>query len=152
MKRAVILLSILSFACSGVKGINTANPDASPEVKKLLTYLARLPERQDNRVISGQHAGALNRVPEIYDELVAGLHKETGKWVGLISVDYGQWWQAEEPDRALLNRTLLDYWNSGDRRTFLGRTPRKPGRAYHSGNRGEQGLDGRAGQGGRSPG
>ena len=37
--------------------LETANPNANDNTKKVLNYLAALPERQESRIVSGQHIG-----------------------------------------------------------------------------------------------
>ena len=52
--------------------VETANPNASADAKRLLNYLAHLPDRQENRVISGQNviATALGNTPNGYRNYV----------------------------------------------------------------------------------
>jgi mannan endo-1,4-beta-mannosidase len=94
-------LASLAFAvvslCSTANA-QTANPNASPDARRLLAYLAALPSRPDHPVISGQTLGAVDGYglgPD--DDMSAGyrnyvekLREETGKVIGLIGVNFGR--------------------------------------------------------------
>jgi beta-mannanase len=118
----VILLSTLwlsplptpvtSAAVPHASALEPANPYASDDTRKVLNYLARLPDREDNRVISGQHLGhGLAGVATGYDDYVVELHESTARWVGIIGVDYGV---GSTPGQiSVANQLLIDYWNAG---------------------------------------
>lgn len=93
--------------------IQPANSNASNDAKKVLSYIAGLPDRQENRVISGQYVGtAVNaQAADGYQDFVVDLHTATGKWVGMIGIDYGFDPTAEEISDA--NEILIDYWDNG---------------------------------------
>ncbi len=86
--------------------LKTANPKASTEAKKILNYLAGLPDRPDNRVIIGQYIGHSPR----FDSMVKALHDATGKWPAMIG-GAGHTWSRE--GLASGNKVFIDYWNSG---------------------------------------
>lgn len=124
MKKLITLILVLfSMGCSMEKEptpvTNTpSNPNASQETKAVLKYLAEISEDSDHKTIIGQNCG---HTADIYDDehimsysrLVEGLYKETGKWVGLIGVDYehDRAYKPEEISKA--NEVLIDYWNKG---------------------------------------
>jgi len=93
--------------------VETANPNASADAKKLLNYLAQLPYRSDNRVISGQNiiATSLGNTPNGYRNYVVSLYEATGKWVGVIGINYG--WGSTLAEMSIANRTVIDHWNNG---------------------------------------
>jgi len=91
----------------------TANPNASEDAKKVLSYIASLPNRPDKRVVSGQNIGWHPRdIVADYERTVAGLHAQTGKWVGLVGTTYGF---AATPDEihAANEQVLIPYWEAG---------------------------------------
>lgn len=95
-----------------------SNPNASPETKAVLKFLASLNEDPDKGTIIGQNCG---HTADIYNDgyimsysrLVEDLHQKTGKWVGLIGVDYehDRVYKPDEISKA--NKILIDYWNEG---------------------------------------
>lgn len=98
----------------------TADPAASEATRAILRYWAALPQRSENRVISGQFLGHAERksnlgsAQEAYDRLVAGLHEETGLWVALIGADYGLLMEQNEPvDLSATNAPLISHWQKG---------------------------------------
>lgn len=133
------------------KMAQTANPNASPDAKKLLAYLSSLPMRKEHRVISGQGIGMLDgycsRRPYCdisygYKHHVQELAARTGKWVGLIGVNYGRMPACSEknplvptqkspfmncdgspPDYSAANQILIDYWNAGGLVSVMWHTP-----------------------------
>ncbi len=114
-------------------GSQPANPHAGKAARQVLDYLARLPERCQDRLIAGQHFG---RDAEGFDELIAGLHQATGKWVGLAGADLGYPKTPPEkfPPRDLgkLTRVLIGYWRAGGLVTLSchGKNPWTGGNAW----------------------
>jgi hypothetical protein len=116
----VVCLVILSV----VKGrtIRPVNPYATADARKLLTYLYNLPERAENRLISGHLAGGSigPTVPKNQEREKGGyrftmseieyLHEVSGQWVGLIGADYCAGW-IECPNPVVANRGEID-WRS----------------------------------------
>ena len=113
---------------AGGRTIQPANPNASADARKLLTYLYNLPEQSENRIISGHLAGG-SIGPTIPKERDSGyrfkmdeidyLHVISGQWVGLIGADYcAGWIEYSDPLEATMyykdvNQGLIDYWNAG---------------------------------------
>src|SRR5271157_3525748 len=73
------------------------NPDASPEAREVMAILARITGGEIRGVIPGQNCYHGNQITEFSDnnyfksgfERLAGrLFELTGKWPGLIGVDY----------------------------------------------------------------
>jgi mannan endo-1,4-beta-mannosidase len=90
-----------------------ANPNATNEAKQVLNYLGNLPNNAENRVISGQHLWhGLCCTETGYNDYVANLKNKTGKWVGLIGVDYGVKSTPSQIDSTNRN-VLIPWWESG---------------------------------------
>lgn len=88
--------------------IEPVNPNATAQAKQVLNWLANLPNRTNNRVISGQHAAAWDFVNN-YDKYITSVYQESGKWIALVGADYGfaTW---DEPGQ---NSKLIEHWNNG---------------------------------------
>jgi len=71
-------LSSIAFAAPA------SDPQASSKTQAVLDYLTNLPNRSDKRVISGQNTG----VNYVTDNLIENIHTATGKYPGLVGVDY----------------------------------------------------------------
>jgi mannan endo-1,4-beta-mannosidase len=92
--------------------LEPANPNASADARKVLNYLAHLPDRQDNRVVSGQNLVWHIREARVgYEDSVVALYHSTGKWVGMIGLNYGHGCTPGQISAG--NRILIDYWNAG---------------------------------------
>jgi mannan endo-1,4-beta-mannosidase len=126
----IVHLAILSVAATAGT-IEPANPNASADARRLLTYLYHLPKQSENRLISGHLAGGSigPTVPRDQERQKGGyrftmdeikyLHKVSGQWVGLIGADYcAGWIKCPDPIKATMyykqvNQGLIDYWNAG---------------------------------------
>lgn len=112
---------VLAMAAAG--GSEPANPHATRNARKVLTYLYALPQRSQNRILSGHLAGgALGpNVPGGEDPYrftlreIDHLHRLSGQWVGLIGADYCAGW-IETPNPLEdtmyyqdLNQGLIEY-------------------------------------------
>ena len=109
-----------SFATAGSDRLDVVpnNPNASKATHAVLRYLAALSEGSLEGVIVGQncgHAGTMVEAESImgYPRLVQSLHAETGKWVGLLSVDYEHNETFTPAALSAANRLLIDHWNAG---------------------------------------
>jgi hypothetical protein len=78
----------------------------------ILNYLTELPSKSENRLISGQFERWGHRVEPLSspDNFLTTIHSRTGKWVGLVGVEYhmGRDVAYREP-----NQLCIDYWNLG---------------------------------------
>jgi len=90
---------------------DTANPNCLPEAKAIMRYLRSLPQRSDRKIISGQFESWGNAVKPLSSPSnnLAVIHEKTGKWVGLVGVEYhdGGVFPAEP------NRLCMEYWRKG---------------------------------------
>lgn len=100
--------------------LQTANPNANPDTRKILNYLSCLPNRSDNRVISGQYTsgpGADGQLwpPNAYEDYVVRLYNETGKWAAMIGMDYSGVSLSDFSlaDIQSVNQQLINHWNQG---------------------------------------
>jgi mannan endo-1,4-beta-mannosidase len=118
------------------------DPQASPIVQRLLDYLA-----SPHPIISGQMLGLLDGYEAAatmpyagitygYKHRVEGLEDKSGKWVGLVGINYGRMMPCEDRNRYLpdeqspfmnctnppldyrsayeaADRVLIDYWEAG---------------------------------------
>lgn len=85
-----------------------ANPKMNRAAREVLRFLALLPSRKEKRVVVGQHVTEID--PE-YETQVVALQRQTGKWPGLLSVQYEG--QRKPLQVAEANRCVLDYWKQG---------------------------------------
>jgi beta-mannanase len=104
-KKHSIFLPLLSRGNTS----HPANPNASEDTRKVLSYIASLPDRPENRVISGQHVPNAWDYPTEYDKYLTSVRNETGEWIALVSGDYA-WGIWDDPGQ---NSTLIEHWNNG---------------------------------------
>jgi len=127
MVPAFVLLSSLPLLGES-ESIAPANPAASGNARKVLTWLYNLPKRKQHRLVSGHLAGGSIGPSAPADQTggyrfklteIKYLHKLSGKWVGLIGADYcAGWIRCPDPLNATMyykevNKGLIDYWNAG---------------------------------------
>ncbi|EKD85335.1 MAG: Mannan endo-1,4-beta-mannosidase, partial [uncultured bacterium] len=94
-----------------VWALEPANPNAGLETRKVLNYLESLPNRSQNRVVSGQNLSYLiSQTAGFYQKYIEDLYLLTGKYVALIGVTYGQ--EATLAEIRNANRILINHWNS----------------------------------------
>ncbi|MBI4910651.1 MAG: hypothetical protein HY820_43965 [Acidobacteria bacterium] len=125
MRSPYLSALFLTVAAGSGNAIEPANPNASQSARKVLKYLYDLPNRKDNRLISGHLAGG-STGPGVQDggyrfrmSEINYLHEVSGQWVGLIGADYCVGWiDYPNPLESQMyykdvNRGLIDYWNKG---------------------------------------
>jgi mannan endo-1,4-beta-mannosidase len=106
--------------------------DAAINAKRaaILSYITKLSSGPFIGTISGQncfHGIEItdNSFPQGYKNLVENLHTQTGKWVGIIGVDY-EYARLFTPDElSQANRVLIDYFQKGGLVT-INLTPQNP--------------------------
>ena len=87
-----------------------ANPNATPQARRVLDYFHELSARKEGRrILSGQFTdfgqGANLR-------LIERIHQRTGRWVGLIGVDYADFGRGSLTYEAP-NHAAIEYWRQG---------------------------------------
>lgn len=123
----MIHMAVLLIVAKGEK-IEPANPNASEDARKVLSYLHDLPKRSENRIVSGHLAGGAvgPKAPKGHDggyrfnlDEIEYLHQISGQWVGLVGADYcAGWIKCPDPIEATMyykevNQGLIDYWKAG---------------------------------------
>jgi mannan endo-1,4-beta-mannosidase len=68
-------------------GVVPVNTNASQGARRVLSYLAQLKNRSDNRVVSGQFIASTGTGPAAWAMFYDEIHRQTGKDVGLIGID-----------------------------------------------------------------
>lgn len=111
--RLVVLAALFALLASALgprhalaQTIAPADPQASADVRAILAYLAQL--RANGQVLSGQElADYGEQNGDYYMRFVEALRSQTGKYVGLVGVDYKQ------NDVAGANAVLKYWWEKG---------------------------------------
>ncbi|PUA30490.1 MAG: hypothetical protein B0W54_08390 [Cellvibrio sp. 79] len=96
----------------------TSNPNASNSTRAVQAYLTALSNNTIPGVIAGQNAGHSNDFLNKdglmgFAPLVLGLQQATGEAPGIIGVDYEHDKIATPAQLSAVNKTLIEYWNSG---------------------------------------
>jgi mannan endo-1,4-beta-mannosidase len=103
--------------------LETSDPAAMPDARRILGYLASLPGRADQRVLSGQFIGYAYQYRSGYAREVSGLRNETGKWVAMVSTDFAF---TSIPYREYCD-ALAGYWDEGHLVSISYHIPRPAG-------------------------
>ena len=124
----VMVMAFFLLTTVIAESIQPANPKASVNACKVLSYLYNLPRQSENRLVSGHLAGGSigPSIPEGRDsgyrfnlEELRYLKEVSGQWMGLIGADYcAGWITCPDPIAGTmyyrdLNQGLIDYWNDG---------------------------------------
>jgi len=94
------------------------NPNALPDAKSILQYIAHLSSSGVKRAMVGQncyHGDEITPAQPLdgYNNLVVKLHEKTGKWVSIVGVDY-EWMKVFTPaELSSANRVLIAHWKKG---------------------------------------
>jgi mannan endo-1,4-beta-mannosidase len=110
--------------CAPFDGL-PSNPNATGDAAAVLAYIADLSRGPYKGTIAAQSCDAGNEIcanpvpsgnayaANSYGRLVKTLHDQTGKWVGMINLDY-ECEKIFSPDQLSQgNKSLIDYWNAG---------------------------------------
>ncbi len=93
----------LCFAlASGTEAAVPANPNAIDNAKKILNYIADLPNRSSKRIISGEQGRDGGGTMD-------ALYNKTGYWVGMVGEEYG----SPFTSTSAANTVFMDYWSKG---------------------------------------
>lgn len=125
-KRLGMALVCLLAVATTAWGIEPANPNATQDARKVLTYLYELPKRSENRIVSGHLGGGAvgpgaknDGAYKFTMKEIEYLHNVSGQWVGLVGADYcAGFLKCQNPVEDTMyykdiNRELIDYWNAG---------------------------------------
>jgi mannan endo-1,4-beta-mannosidase len=74
----------------------------NPDVRKLIAWLSSLPQRDANRVVSGQQIQFGG-----YEQFVNGLARRTGRRPAMIGAGFDGYWNPR------MVRVLIDHWGAG---------------------------------------
>ncbi|MBE2269597.1 MAG: SH3 domain-containing protein [Anaerolinea sp.] len=103
----------VALAASPPRGV-PANPNADRTARAVLRYLNTLPERGDNRVVSGQFGAFGDGTSrESAEQQVQEVFDESGHYPALTGMDYKRWDMMNGNDFSEPNGFLIDYWNAG---------------------------------------
>lgn len=111
---AILALALLIIPARSTSAAQPADPNLIPEGKRLLNWLYTLPNKTENKVVSGQLNWDPRWDPKQTSGYVDVIHNETGKWVGLLgsSVILGETSPWVSVDQDGLN-SLVNYWKNG---------------------------------------
>jgi mannan endo-1,4-beta-mannosidase len=89
------------------------NQNTSSEAKAVLHYLNALSTDELPGVISGELTGVVTSIPTEFKTSIADLQQKTGKWVGMISLEYEFSGRATPVELTTANKILTNYWQQG---------------------------------------
>jgi len=123
-KKVIALVTAVMMVCSVLLALPRqqaeaatpgvpVNPNATANAKKVLSYLYGLSDAGFNGVIAGQNLGHGNEAAGGYTNLVQSLYNNTGKWIGMIGLDYEYVREYSASELSAANQTLISSWNSG---------------------------------------
>ena len=112
----IISLKIMVFIfcislSSAAYAIKPANPNANSDVKLILNYFSSLKSRTDHRLVSGQFIGYSNGANN--SGMLPIIYNKTGKWMGIVGSDYGQWYPYHHITYNYTNPELIKAWKAG---------------------------------------
>lgn len=110
-----VLMVFLSAVLASAHTVSPVNPQATQATRDVLNWLAHLPNRIDNRVVSGFFGGYSNVT--FSTTQLEELHNVTGQYPGIFGADYGAGWATASDPTTLIdyscNDTLKTYWANG---------------------------------------
>ena len=80
--------------------------------ERVLNWIAKLPDKPDTRVISGQMVGSSSFVQR-FPEHIVEVQAETGRWIALIGADFGWMDRYHATDWPDARPILINWWNAG---------------------------------------
>ncbi|HYD42417.1 MAG TPA: glycosyl hydrolase [Anaeromyxobacter sp.] len=126
MRTALLpILAALAVACSttprGPRTVDAtpSNPEATAAARAVLAYLAAHSTGEFQGTVVGQNAGHGSQIADPantlmgFDALVGDLHDGTGKWVGMVGVDYEHDLVFRPEQLAAANAVLSAHWERG---------------------------------------
>jgi mannan endo-1,4-beta-mannosidase len=108
----ILIFSLLEFASIGQT--TPVNPNSTKATRDVLTYLWNLSYGTTPGVIVGQNCNHGNEITQYgYQQYVQNLADNTGKYVGMIGVDYEFMKVYSLSELKEANTKLIEYWNAG---------------------------------------
>ncbi len=104
------------------------NPNATRDAKRLYAYLEQLANNSFNGVIVGQNCGHGTEIEIKYHDYIVEMHRRTGKWIGMVGVDYEYMKEYSPAELSRTNKYLIEHWRRGGLVT-INFTPTNP---FHS--------------------
>jgi mannan endo-1,4-beta-mannosidase len=124
----MLAFTLLQIKSAAQNPSETANPNASPDARAVIKYLRSLPFKEDKKLISGQFESWGRAVLPLSSPSnnLAIIHEKTGKWVGLVGVEYHES-AGLFPDAP--NQLCAEYWRKGGlvQIYLIMRNPASPG-------------------------
>lgn len=120
----VVCIALQLFGCSGGGG-GKGDPAVdntsylSADAQKVYQYIAALSNDTAPGVIVGQNCGHGSQIADSantlmgFQSLVEDLHTDTGKYVGILGVDYEHDQIFTPAQLAQCNQVLINYWQAG---------------------------------------
>jgi mannan endo-1,4-beta-mannosidase len=93
--------------------LSCAQVNRSEDAQKVLNYIDCLSGEVFNGVIIGQNLGHGPEIKTKYDQYIEQLYQETGKYVGMIGLDYEFIDEYSVETLKESNQYLIDYWQKG---------------------------------------
>ncbi|MFD2670902.1 glycosyl hydrolase [Marinicrinis sediminis] len=115
----LLLVAIMALSAAGqavAHTVSLSNSGASVATKDVYNWLAHLPNRTDNRVVSGHFAGYSDDTFSMTQ--TNNLKNQTNQYAGILSCDYAKgWWTGLNSLTDAIsygcNTELINYWNQG---------------------------------------
>ncbi len=113
-----LVLTVLGLVLTQTRGFSAppgapANAKATPATTAVLRYLTALSSGQLPGVISGQMSGHGDGLVKEFAIEIETLHQQTGKWPGILAIDYEFDQRYSREQLSAANRILIDYWKQG---------------------------------------
>lgn len=98
--------------------VKPVDEKALPEAGAILKYLAALSNEEASGAVVGQNAYHGNQIAEEhpmqgYKRMVDDLYQKTGKWPGMLGLDYEHDQIFSQAELSQANKVLIDYWKAG---------------------------------------
>ncbi len=105
---SAVIIAIIIILLQDSPALLAQNEDA----KAIIHYLEELPSRKDKKVISGQFERWGDEVQPLTNSsnFLNIIHQRTGKWVGLVGVEYHQ---GADVNYEKPNQLCKEYWEKG---------------------------------------
>ena len=109
LSRIVALPLLLAGIAGPACGLEPANPKTNAKARAILSYLEKLPERTDKRLLSGQFDGC---GPGAKPFRCGQIQEKTGHWPAIIGLDYADFSKGGLETKTV-NRVAIEYARQG---------------------------------------